>query len=51
VADVSAEWLAEIAKGTPQEEVHSQRNHPNLKGHKVAAEAILNTISKELTKK
>ena len=33
LADVSAAWLAELAKGTPQAELLSQVNHPNLRGH------------------
>ena len=38
LADVSAAWLAELAKGTPQAELLSQVNHPNLRGHQLAAE-------------
>ena len=44
LADVSAAWIAELAKGTPQEEILSQVNHPNLRGHRLAAEAILQAL-------
>jgi acyl-CoA thioesterase I len=40
LADVSAAWLAELKSGTPQSELLSQVNHPNLRGHKVALSAI-----------
>ena len=40
LADVSAAWLAELAQGTPQEELLSQVNHPNLAGHQIAADTV-----------
>lgn len=45
LADVSAAWLAELAKGTPQRDLLSQVNHPNLKGHEIAADALFQCIS------
>lgn len=40
LADVSAAWQAELKSGTPQSELLSQVNHPNLRGHKIALSAI-----------
>ena len=40
LADVFAAWQAEVAKGTPQTELLSQPNHPNLRGHTLAAKII-----------
>jgi acyl-CoA thioesterase I len=37
LADVFAAWQAEIAKGTTQNDLLSQINHPNLRGHQLAA--------------
>jgi acyl-CoA thioesterase-1 len=45
LADVSAAWLAELAKGTPQADLLSQVNHPNLRGHQLAADAIMKALS------
>lgn len=44
LADVSAAWSAELAKGTPQKRLHSQGNHPSLEGHRIAAEAIFKAM-------
>ncbi len=44
IADVFAAWKAEIGKGTPQTEILSQGNHPNLKGHTLAAETIYKAV-------
>jgi|688.fasta_scaffold254179_1 acyl-CoA thioesterase-1 len=44
IADVFAAWKAEIEKGTPQTEILSQVNHPNLKGHTLAAETIFKAL-------
>jgi acyl-CoA thioesterase I len=44
IADVFAAWKAEIAKGTPQTDILSQGNHPNLKGHTLAAETIFKAV-------
>lgn len=44
LGDVFAAWVAEIAKGTPQTELLSQVNHPNLKGHTLAAETIFKAL-------
>lgn len=44
LADVSAAWLAELDKGTPQNLLHSQFNHPNLRGNQTAAAAIFNAV-------
>lgn len=41
LADVFAAWRAEIATGTPQAELMSQVNHPNLRGHTLAAKVVL----------
>lgn len=46
LADVSAAWLAELAKGTPQNDLLSQGNHPNLRGHQLAADAIMEVLVK-----
>jgi lysophospholipase L1-like esterase len=46
LADVSAAWLAELAKGTPQNDLLSQENHPNLRGHQLAADAIMKALAK-----
>jgi acyl-CoA thioesterase I len=40
LADVFAAWREELRKGTPQEELMSQVNHPNLRGHEIAARAV-----------
>ncbi len=40
LADVFAAWQAEVAKGTPQTELLSQPNHPNLRGHTLAAATV-----------
>ncbi len=45
LADVSAAWVAELAKGTPQNDLLSQGNHPNLRGHQLAADAIIKALS------
>lgn len=45
LADVSAAWLAELAKGTAQADLLSQGNHPNLRGHQLAADAILKALA------
>ena len=45
LADVSAKWMEETGKGTPQDQLLSQPNHPNLRGHTVAASAIFETLS------
>jgi lysophospholipase L1-like esterase len=45
LADVSAAWLAELAKGTPQADLLSQVNHPNLRGHQLAADAIMKALA------
>jgi acyl-CoA thioesterase I len=44
LADVFAAWVAELEKGTPQTDLLSQVNHPNLKGHTLAAETIFKAI-------
>jgi len=40
LADVFAAWQAEVAKGTPQTDLLSQINHPNLRGHQLAATVL-----------
>lgn len=40
LADVSAAWLARLTAGTPQSDLLSQPNHPNLAGNQLAADAI-----------
>lgn len=40
LADVYAEWRKEVERGTAQESLMSQVNHPNLQGHQVAAGVI-----------
>jgi acyl-CoA thioesterase I len=45
LADVSAAWQAELAKGTPEGELLSQPNHPNLRGHQLAADVILKALT------
>ena len=44
LADVSAAWLAELAKGTPQETLLSQHNHPNLRGHQIATAELVRAV-------
>ncbi len=46
LADVFAAWKAELAKGTPIGDLLSQSNHPNLRGHTLAANAILGVFAK-----
>lgn len=45
LADVSAAWLAALQSGTPQGNLLSQGNHPNLAGHQIAADAIFSSFS------
>ena len=45
LADVAAAWQAELAAGTPQNELLSQVNHPNLRGHRLAADVILRVLA------
>lgn len=45
LADVSTAWLAELASGTPQAQLLSQGNHPNLQGHQIAADALYETFT------
>ena len=40
VADVWAAWKAELKKGTNQDSLLAQANHPNKKGHEIAAKVI-----------
>ena len=40
LADVSAAWLAALNSGTPQEDLLSQGNHPNLQGHRIASQVL-----------
>lgn len=40
LADIFAAWQAEVASGTPQTDLLSQGNHPNLRGHKLAQSVI-----------
>lgn len=44
LADVSAGWLAELTKGTPQGDLLSQVNHPNLRGHQHAADVVMKAL-------
>lgn len=44
LADVSSEWLAAIKSGTPQKDLLSQSNHPNLRGHEIASSVITQTF-------
>ena len=44
LADVSAAWVAELARGVPQNELLSQPNHPSLRGHQIAAAVIYETV-------
>ncbi len=44
LADVFAAWKSELERGTPQADLLSQGNHPNLKGHTLAAETIFKTL-------
>jgi hypothetical protein len=41
----SAAWLAETGKGTPQDQLLSQSNHPNFRGHKVATDTIVAALA------
>jgi acyl-CoA thioesterase-1 len=40
LADVFTAWQAEVANGTLQTDLLSQRNHPNLRGNTLAAEIV-----------
>lgn len=42
IADVFAAWREELAKGVSQEQLMSQVNHPNLRGHGIAARTLTN---------
>ncbi len=44
LGDVFAAWVSEVKKGTPQTDLLSQVNHPNLRGHMLAAETIFKVI-------
>jgi acyl-CoA thioesterase I len=44
VADVAAAWQAELARGTAEDDLLSQFNHPNHRGHELAAAVIAATI-------
>jgi len=46
LADVFAAWEAELAKGSAIGDLLSQSNHPNLRGHMLAADAILGVFAK-----
>ncbi len=46
LADVFAAWQAEVAKGTPQTDLLSQPNHPNLRGNTLAAATVLALFKK-----
>lgn len=51
LGDVFAEWVAEVKNGTPQTDLLSQVNHPNLKGHTLAAETIFTALENAGLKK
>lgn len=51
IADVFAAWVAEVGRGTPQTDLLSQVNHPNLKGHELAAETIFKALQNAGLKK
>lgn len=40
LADVTSDWLVETTSGTPEGDLLSQGNHPNLAGHQLAAETL-----------
>lgn len=44
LADVATAWRREIANGTSESDLLSQFNHPNLRGHQIAAAAILRAL-------
>lgn len=44
LADVSLAWQAAIKSGTPQGDLLSQGNHPNLAGHQIASSVIAQTF-------
>ena len=46
VADVFQKWSETVAAGTPQSALLSQSNHPNLAGHQLAANVILELLSR-----
>lgn len=50
LADVSAAWLREIAAGVPRDDLLSQANHPNRRGHQIAADAILAALETVLVR-
>lgn len=40
LADVSTAWITKVEFGTPQDQLLSQPNHPNLAGNQLAADTI-----------
>lgn len=44
LADVSADWQAELDTGTEEGTLLSQGNHPNLAGHEIAADTLFSTF-------
>lgn len=46
LADVFAAWQAEVEHGTPQTDLLSQPNHPNLRGNTLAAATVLALFGK-----
>lgn len=47
LADVFAAWKGDIDRGTPIKELLSQSNHPNLRGHELAARVIAGLFRKQ----
>jgi acyl-CoA thioesterase I len=46
LADVAADWQAELTKGTPPGDLLSQSNHPNSRGHQLAADCLAKIFSR-----
>ncbi|BDZ42196.1 hypothetical protein GCM10025865_14950 [Paraoerskovia sediminicola] len=46
VADVSAAWRRALARGVDESSLLSQENHPNARGHSVAAEEMLHVLDR-----
>lgn len=46
LADVFAAWTDAVKGGTPQKDLLSQSNHPNLRGHQIAASVLAGLFRK-----
>lgn len=47
LADVSAAWLSELSRGTSQDALLSQHNHPSFRGHQLVVNALIHAVFPE----